>query len=72
MCTSQAFQFCFDIDNTKAALFRVLSQSVSFDGLESAGPNERINFPIDFGNDCVWQYDDCRDIPELRIYNSVN
>jgi len=45
---------------------------VSFDDLESAGPNERINFPIDFGNDCVWQYDDCRDIPELRIYNSVN
>jgi len=38
---------------------------VSFGGLNSAGPNERINFPTDFGDNGVGQDDNCRDVPQV-------
>ena len=64
MCTSEACHFCLDrpIHQSEAALVWMISQSVSFGGLNSAGPNESINFPTDFGDNGVGQHDDCRDV----------
>ena len=73
MCTSEACHFCLDrpIHQSEAALVWMISQSVSFGGLNSAGPNESINFPTDFGDNGVGQHDDCRDVPQLCTYNNV-
>jgi len=38
-------------------------QGSSFNGLKSAGPNKRLNLPVDFGDNCAWQCDDGSDIP---------
>jgi len=72
MCTSEACHFCLNIHKSEAALVWMISQSVSFDGLNSAGPNERINFPSNFGDNGVGQHDNCRDVPQLCTYNNVS
>jgi len=63
MCTSKAFNFRTDVNQAEAALFWVSIQGSSFNGLKSAGPNKRLNLPVDFGDNCAWQCDDGSDIP---------
>jgi len=43
------FVLIFTTYKSKAALFWMISQRESFDGINSADPNERINFPTYFG-----------------------